>query len=183
MQYACPCAARCLGRPRPRQTRLPVQRLSRSGVPNRSETEEPAPIRAILKNLACYTEGARLKPIDTSQARPPFLPDCARGSPGDKALGSYSLWAEDIEQSTVPAGTFRTLKVIMQVDADSVMKYWPAFLRRLAQPFFPKNVLYYDTAPPHHLVKFVGSFGYLAPEVTVQMTRVYIASESARDIR
>jgi hypothetical protein len=26
------------------------------GVPNRSETEEPAPIRAILKNLACYTE-------------------------------------------------------------------------------------------------------------------------------
>jgi hypothetical protein len=43
----------------------------------------------------------------------------------------------------------------MRVDADSIMKYWPAFLRRLAQPFFPKNVLYYDSAPPHHLVKFV----------------------------
>jgi hypothetical protein len=106
------------------------------------------------------------------------------------------------------------------------MKYWPAFLRRLAQPFFPKNVLYYDIAPPHHLVsclanksnekrsrargyasgnfalfeltsrfacywdlrdttlvQFVGSFGYLAFTVTVQMTRVYIASESGRDVR
>ena len=96
---------------------------------------------------------------------------------------TFDLWAQDIEQTTVPAGTFRTLKVIMRVDADSVMKYWPAFVRRLAQPFFPKNVLYYDTAPPHHLIKFVGSFGYLASEVTVQMTRVYIASESARDRR
>ena len=93
---------------------------------------------------------------------------------------TFDLWAQDIEQTTVPAGTFRTLKIIMRVDADSVMKYWPAFLRRLAQPFFPKNVLYYDTASPHHLVKFVGSFGYLAPEVTVQMTRIYIASESER---
>jgi hypothetical protein len=96
---------------------------------------------------------------------------------------TFDLWAQDIEQSTVPAGTFRTLKVIMRVDADSVMKYWPAFLRRLAQPFFPKNVLYYDTASPHNLVKFVGSFGYMAPEVTVQMIRVYIASESERDGR
>jgi hypothetical protein len=88
---------------------------------------------------------------------------------------TFDLWAQTIEQTTVPAGTFRTLKVIARVDADSVMKYWPAFVRRLAQPFFPKNVLYYDTAPPHHLIEFVGSFGYLAPEVTVQMTRVYIA--------
>jgi len=94
---------------------------------------------------------------------------------------TFDLWAQDIEPTTVPAGTFRTLKVIMRVDADSVMKYWPAFLRRLAQPFFPQNVLYYDTTPPHHLVKFVGSFGYLAPRVTVQMTKVYIASESVRD--
>src|ERR1700686_1274050 len=94
---------------------------------------------------------------------------------------TFYLWAQDVEQSKVPAGTFRTLKVIMRVDADAVMKYWPAFLRRLAQPFFPKNFLYYDTAPPHHLVQFVGSFGYLAPEVTVQMTRVYVASESGRD--
>jgi hypothetical protein len=96
---------------------------------------------------------------------------------------TFDLWAQDIEQTTVPAGTFRTLKVIMRVDADSVMKYWPAFLRRLAEPFFPQNVLYYDTTPPHHLVKFVGSFGYLAPRVTVQMTRVYIPSESVREGR
>ena len=96
---------------------------------------------------------------------------------------AFDLWAQNTEQITVPAGTFRTYKIIMQVEADSVMKYWPAFLRRLAQPFFPKNVLYYDTAPPHHLVQFVGSFGYLAPEVTVQLTRVYIASESGPDVR
>ena len=92
---------------------------------------------------------------------------------------TFDLWAQDIEQVTVPAGTFRTLKIIMRVNADSVMKYWPAFLRRLAQPFFPKNVLYYDTAPPHNLVKFAGSFGYMAPEVNVEMTRVYIASGSS----
>jgi hypothetical protein len=96
---------------------------------------------------------------------------------------TFDLWAQDIEKTTVPAGTFRTYKIIMRVDADSVMKYWPAFLRRLAQPFFNVNVLFYDIAPPHHLVKFVGSFGYLAPKVTVQMTRVYIASESTRDVR
>jgi len=101
----------------------------------------------------------------------------------DMILGRYGymtfdLWVQDVELTTVPAGTFRTLKVIMRVDADSVMKYWPAFLRRLAQPFFPENFLYYDITPPHHLVKFVGSFGYLAPRVTVQMTKVYTASES-----
>jgi len=96
---------------------------------------------------------------------------------------TFDLWAHDIEQITVPAGSFRTIKVIMRVNADSVMKYWPAFLRRLAQPFFPQNVLYYDTAEPHHLVKFVGSFGYLAPQVTVAVTRIYIASQGARGRR
>jgi hypothetical protein len=96
---------------------------------------------------------------------------------------TFDLWAQDFEQTSVSAGTFRTLKVIMRVDADSVMKYWPTFLRQLAQPFFPKNMLYYDLAPPHHLVKFVGSLGYMAPEVTVQMTRSYIATAPARDNR
>lgn len=96
---------------------------------------------------------------------------------------TFDLWAQDIEQTTVPAGTFQTLKVIMRVNADSVMKYWPAFLSRLAQPFFPQNILYYDTASPYHLVKFIGSFGYLAPRVTAQVTRVYIASAPARDGR
>jgi hypothetical protein len=140
--------------------------------------------------------GSPQLPNDLFPSRIPpsaFLPALDALEPGatgklNMVLGRYGymtfdLWAQDIEQTTVPAGTFRTLKVIMRVDADSVMKYWPAFVRRLAQPFFPKNVLYYDTAPPHHLIKFVGSFGYLASEVTVQMTRVYIASESARDRR
>jgi hypothetical protein len=53
--------------------------------------------------------------------------------------------------------------------------------RRLAQPFFPQNLLYYDIAQPHHLVKFVRSFGYLAPQVTVEMTKVYIASNQRDD--
>jgi hypothetical protein len=53
--------------------------------------------------------------------------------------------------------------------------------RRLAQPLFPQNLLYYDIAEPHHLVKFVGSFGYLAPQVTVEMTKVYIASNQRDD--
>jgi hypothetical protein len=94
---------------------------------------------------------------------------------------TFDLWAQDIEQITVPAGSFRTLKVIMRVNADSVMKSWPAFLRRLARPFFPQNALYYDIAPPHHLVKFVGAFGYLAPQVTVEMTKVYLAAGSVPD--
>jgi hypothetical protein len=98
----------------------------------------------------------------------------------DSILGRYGymtfdLWAQDIERIRTPAGSFRTLKVIMRVNADSVLKYWPQFLRRLAQPFFPQNVLYYDTAEPHRLVKFVGSFGYLAPQVIVEATRVYVA--------
>jgi hypothetical protein len=58
------------------------------------------------------------------------------------------------------------------------MKDWPVFLRWLVQPFVPKNVLYYDTAPQHHLVKFVGSFGYLV--LAVEMTRDYVASAPAR---
>jgi hypothetical protein len=134
--------------------------------------------------------GSPTFPNDVFPSRIPpsaFLPALDAPKPGatgklNMVLGRYGhmtfdLWAQDLEQTSVPAGTFRTLKVIMQVDADSVMKYWPAFLRRLAQPFFPKNVLYYDTAPSHYLVKFVGSFGYLAPEVTVQMTRIYIVSQ------
>jgi hypothetical protein len=99
------------------------------------------------------------------------------------AIGSYGymtfdLWAEDIEQTSVPAGTFQTLKVIAAVDTESAMKGWPALLTHLAQPFMPKNILYYDRSQPHHLVKFVGSLGYLAPEVTVEMSRVYIAPQS-----
>jgi hypothetical protein len=102
----------------------------------------------------------------------------------DTSLGRYGyvtfdLWARDIEQIRTPAGSFRTLKVIMRVNADSVLKYWPQFLRRLAQPFFPQNILYYDTAEPHRLVKFVGSFGYLAPQVIVEATRVYVAPPSS----
>jgi hypothetical protein len=102
----------------------------------------------------------------------------------DTILGRYGymtfdLWAQDVEQIKAPAGSFRTLKVIMRVNADSVLKYWPQFLRRLAQPFFPQNILYYDTAEPHRLVKFVGSFGYLAPQVIVETTRVYVAPPSA----
>jgi hypothetical protein len=102
----------------------------------------------------------------------------------DSILGRYGymtfdLWARDIERIRTPAGSFQALKVIMRVNADSVLKYWPQFLRRLAQPFFPQNVLYYDTAEPHRLVKFVGSFGYLAPEVIVEATRVYVAPPSA----
>ena len=115
------------------------------------------------------------------------LNSMASGSTGElnMVLGRYGymtfdLWAEKIEQIAVPAGTFRALKVMMRVNADSVMKYWPTFLKRLAQPFFPQNVLYYDVAPPHHLVKFVGSFGYLAPKVTVQMTTTYVAAEPER---
>ena len=102
----------------------------------------------------------------------------------DISLGRYGymtfdLWGQDIEQIRTSAGSFRTLKVIMRVNADSVLKYWPQFLRRLAQPFFPQNILYYDTAEPHRLLKFVGSFGYLAPQVIVEVTRVYVAPSSA----
>jgi len=99
------------------------------------------------------------------------------------AIGSYGymtfdLWAEDIEHTSVPAGRFQTLKVIARVDTDSAMKGWPVLLTHLAQPFMPRNILYYDASPPHLLVKFVGSLGYLAPEVTVEMSRAYIASKS-----
>jgi hypothetical protein len=104
--------------------------------------------------------------------------DCILGRYG---YMTFDLWAQDIEQIRTQAGSFRALKVIMRVNADSVLKYWPQFLRRLAQPFFPQNILYYDTAEPHRLVKFVGSFGYLAPQVVVEATRVYVAPPSTRD--
>ena len=139
-----------------------------------------------------YPGSARL-PNDIFPSRIPpsaFLPalnDLKPGATGKLhvVLGrygqmSFDLWAQDVEQIVVPAGAFRTLKIIMRVDAESVMQYWPRFLRRLAQPFFPKNALYFDTAPPHHLIQFVGSFGYMAPEVTVKLTRSYLAAGSER---
>jgi hypothetical protein len=92
---------------------------------------------------------------------------------------TFDLWGQDIEPTTVRAGTFQTLRVIMRINADSVMKDWPALMKKLAQPFLPKNVFYFDTVPPHHLVKFIGAFGYPAPEVTVEMTRAYVAGQSA----
>lgn len=97
---------------------------------------------------------------------------------GSYGYMTFDLWAEDIERTSVPAGTFQTLKVIARADVESVMSGWPAFLRVLAKPFMPKNIFYYGTSPPHHLVKFVGSLGYLAPDVTAEMIRVYIASNS-----
>lgn len=91
---------------------------------------------------------------------------------------TFDMWAEGLEQVSVPAGTYKTLKVIMRVDTDSVMQGWPAFMKKLAQPFMPKNVFWFEMTPPHELVKFIGAFGYPAPEVNVEMTRSYVVEES-----
>jgi hypothetical protein len=134
-----------------------------------------------------HFEGSPQLPSDVFPSHIPpgaFLPALGAIKPGaagtlNVVLGRFGY----MEQTSVPAGVFRTLKVMMQVDADSVMEYWPVFVPRLAQPFFPKNVLYYDTAPPYRLVKFVGSFGYLAPGVNVQMIRTFIAPKMPQGAR
>ena len=88
---------------------------------------------------------------------------------------SQIVWAPSIEQITVPAGSFRALKVIAQVDIATVMPNWPRFILDVIKPAIPRNTLYFEAAPPYRLLKQQGTTFVGGPEVTTELIRFSIA--------
>jgi hypothetical protein len=86
-----------------------------------------------------------------------------------------NVWAERVEQITVPAGSFLALKVIAQVDIATIMPNWPRFVLHVIKPVIPTNTLYFDAAPPYRLLKQQGTTFVGGPEVTTKLIRFYIA--------
>jgi hypothetical protein len=79
----------------------------------------------------------------------------------------------------VPAGTFAALKVGAKVDITTVMPNWPRFVLQVIKPVIPKNILYFDAAPPYRLLKQQGTNFVGGPEVTTELVRFYTAGAQA----
>lgn len=91
-----------------------------------------------------------------------------------------SIAAEDVENVSVPAGTFPALKVSAQADVQTLMPSWPGFVLHIIKPFVPKSTLYFQAAAPHRFLKQQGTTFVGGPETTVQLVRYYIAGSRAR---
>jgi hypothetical protein len=95
-------------------------------------------------------------------------------------LTPYSYVGQDVfakgtENISVPAGHFAALKVIAQVDIATVMPNWPRFVMHVVQPVVPKNILYFEAAPPYRLLKQEGATFVGGPDVTTELMRFYVA--------
>jgi len=88
-------------------------------------------------------------------------------------------WVDGAEKIATPAGTLDTVRVVMRPNVDSVLKSWPAMFRKLALPFIPKDYFYFNTTPPHQLVKFEGAIGYPAPTLKARLTKTWTAPATA----
>ena len=98
----------------------------------------------------------------------------------DMQAGPYDYivldtWTDGFDKIDSIGGSIDTVKVVMRPDVDSVLKTWPRLFRTLALPFIPKDYFYFNTKPPHQLVKFNGTIGYPAPRLDAQLLRSWTA--------
>jgi hypothetical protein len=75
----------------------------------------------------------------------------------------------DIERVEVPAGEFSALKVTAQAEVSTLLPSWPRLILRMIRSFIPTNTYYFQSDPPHRLLKaeavtFVGG-----SEVTTEL--------------
>jgi hypothetical protein len=63
----------------------------------------------------------------------------------------------------------------MRPNVDSVLKSWPSIFRKMALPFIPKDYFYFNTRPPHQMVRFEGTIGYPAPTLKARLLKTWIA--------
>lgn len=119
-----------------------------------------APIGAFLDSVGSAKEGATGK-LDMEAGPYDFI--------------VLDTWVDGSEKIDSAAGSIDTVKVVMRPDVDSILKSWPSVFRKMALPFIPKDYFYFNSKPPHQLIKFDGSIGYPAPNLKARILRSWIA--------
>ncbi len=111
-----------------------------------------------------------------------MLPFLLRAQPFDGERRAAYAWVVDRfvariyfesrkrHTTKVPAGSFRTVEVLMFPDLNDWVPL-SGLVTRLAWPFLPKYHMWYEEEPPHRLVRFEGPYGPPgAPEIVLEMT-------------
>lgn len=84
-------------------------------------------------------------------------------------------WVEGFEKIASDAGSIDTVQIVMRPNVDSVLKDWPRVFRKMALPFIPKDYFYFNSQPPHQMVKFEGTIGYPAPTLKARLMKTWLA--------
>lgn len=95
-------------------------------------------------------------------------------------VGQY-VRVSDLEQITVPAGSYSAFKVTTSPDVSKLMPSWPGFLLHVIDRFVPTSTYYFDSRPPYRLLKQQGTVAAGGPEVTTELLRFYIAGAQAQN--
>ena len=88
------------------------------------------------------------------------------------------IWADGVEDVTVPAGTFSALHVQMRPNLESFLPEWPSFALRMFEPFLPKESFYFEAQPPYRFLRFEGVPGAAGPKVRSELVRYYVAGKA-----
>jgi hypothetical protein len=104
-----------------------------------------------------------------------------RGQPFDGARRALYAWTSDRfvarvyyesrgkKEITVPAGRIAATEVWMYPDLNDWVPLGTV-LTKMAKPFLPRYEMWFESAPPHRLVRFEGSYGPPgAPEVILEL--------------
>ena len=118
------------------------------------------PIGAFFNSIGAATNGASGK-VDVEAGPFDFI--------------QLDTWTDGVEKIDTPAGNINAVKVVMRPNVDSVLKDWPQMFRKMALPFIPKDYFYFNSQPPHQMVKFEGTIGYPAPTLKVHLLKTWIA--------
>ncbi len=86
------------------------------------------------------------------------------------------IWADRIEDVTVPAGTFRALHLTMRPNPATFPPSWPGFVLKVIDQFIPKESFYFEAEPPLRFLEYDGVPGGAAgTEVNTELIRHWIA--------
>jgi len=86
---------------------------------------------------------------------------------------------ESIETVTVPAGTFRCYKVVIDPDFKHFFGKW-AWASIIIRPLVPDFFIWYEVDKPHKLIKFQGALGIkgITSEETHELTKYEIREDA-----
>jgi hypothetical protein len=88
------------------------------------------------------------------------------------------VWADRIEEVTVPAGDFKALHLTMRPNPETFLPSWPNFVLKIIDQFMPKESFYFEAAPPYRFLKFEGVTGPAGKPITTELARHWTAGKS-----
>jgi hypothetical protein len=110
-----------------------------------------------------------------------LIPFLLRGQPRDGARRAMYAWTSDRFVARVyyesratkvldlPAGRIEATEVWMYPDLNDWVKLG-GVLTKMVKPFLPRYEMWFETQPPHRLVRFEGSYGPPgAPEIILEL--------------